>query len=534
MIGLRGRTRPLPLRSTAFLAAALLAATLRVAPAMADDGPAAIVQQAQWLEQRGQNEQAQELVRRAAQTQPGNELLALARAQAYLADKNPFWALKVLGEFIAQQPPACAARALAARIHVQEANLEQAEHVLDEPECERPEESKLRRLLLRTEIAELRGDRTEARRQVLLAEATNRRYAEDDRRLMRLSATYDPHHRPALGFKLDLGVGWASQAMASVPLDLATKSRHSGSALLGMDLQARWIPISWPAWRPVAEVELHLAQYLETPAKDLSSRQPILRLGLELGRGPRRLVVAYAADWVNLEGGNEYPYSSFAYSQAHRLEFRIELDPSMLAYGAFGRRRFWQAERSRVESEQGLSKTFVVSDTVRLTTAGAWRFYSADRSAYDQVGATLHTGLDVSLPKGFELREALALSAEFFPRSEGYFDPSHWQKRRDALVHVTVGLSAPETLGVRLGLLYGYTNRNSLANAYDFTDHRAILALTWQSDSDQLRVRRIPKTGRVSMPYPDDESQAGPKTKAAVIEVIEHDQAERRSTSCMK
>jgi hypothetical protein len=534
MIEVPGRTKAKRLPVARLLCAALVTPLLCTAPALADDNPQDIVAKAQWLEERGQSEQAQELLRRAAQGQPKSELIAMARAEAYLFVNNPFWALKVLGEFIVENPPACAARALAARVHVREANLEPAEQVLDAAECERVEASKLRILLLRTEIAELRQDRRLAKGLVLRARESTTRYAEDDRRLGRLVAKYDAANEPMLGFQIDLGAGWASHGTGTLPLDLPTPKKAAGSAFLGADLRVRLVPANWASWRPVAETELHLAQYLEAPASDLSFRQPLVRLGAEVGRGPRRVFFAYAADAINIDGGSQYSYGSFAYSQAHRLEYRILLDHSLRAYGSFGRRWFWQSDRTRLESEHGLSKAFAVSELVTLLTGIDGRVYKANDSAYDQVGATLRAGLNVAMPKGFELHESVSVSWDVFPRSAGYFDPKTLDYRRDTVVRLGVGLLLPETLGLRLGVAYGYANRDSSANPYDFSDHRGMLSATWQSDTDRLQVRRIPKSGRVVMPYPDDEPKGESRTATEVIQVIQKDETERRNTSCLK
>jgi hypothetical protein len=534
MIEVPGRTRARSLPFVRVCCAALFSQVLCTAPALADDRTEDLVAKAEWLERRGQNEQAQELLRRAAQGQPKSELVAMARAQAYLSAKNPFWALKVLGEFIAQSPPACASRALAAWIHIHQANLDPAEQILDATECEHAEESKLRILLLRTEIAELRRDRAEAKELLLRARGISTRYTEDDDRLVRLLAKYDAEHEPALAFKLELGAGWASRGIGTLPLDLSVPNRAAGSAFLGADLRTRLVAAGGASVRPVAEAELHLEQYLETPARDLSSRQPLVRFGAEIGRDPRRLFVAYAADFVNIDGGSQYSYGSFSYSQAHRLEYRIQLGRSLQTYGSFGRRWFWQSARSRLESELGLSKTFAVSDLVTLLTGFDWRVYKAEANPYDQVGATLRAGLDISLPKGFELHESVSVSEDVFPRSAGYFDPGTLDHRRDTLVRAAVGLLGPETLGVRVGVAYGYAKRDSSANPYDFSDNRGILSVTWQSDSDRLRVRRIPKAGRVAMPYPDDEPKSEARHDTDVIEVIRKEETERSNTSCMK
>lgn len=507
-------------------------AILWAAQATAEGDLSASIEKAEWLVQRGQNEQAVELLRRVAVANPGSEAVAMARAKAYVADKNPFWALKVLGEYILQYPPACAARAMAARVHIEEANLEPADRMLDAPACERAQESKLRFVLLQSELAELRGERGRVSAFVETADGIRRRYVEDDARLTRLLGRLDPYRQPAFVGQIDVGTGWASHGTTTLPIDLPTGHRQTGALLLGTDLAVRWIPIAGKAIRPVAEAELHLVQYLDAPEKDFSSRQPILRLGASFGRGPRRSFVAYATDWVILDGGARFPNDAFSYSNGHRLETRTEVGKSFVAHSAFGYRSFWQTERNRRESAIGMAKSFELSDQLRFTMGADSRVYFADRNAYDQVGATGSVGLHIALPKGFSLQESLAVGYDFFPRSAGYFAPS--DPRLDSIVRVNVGLSSPELLGLRFGLHYGFMQRESNAQAYDFTDHRGLLTVSWVTDSDRWRVERIAPSGRVTLPYPDDDVHHAAKTKSEIFEIIQRDESQRRGSSCMK
>jgi len=534
MFELRDRSRPPTLATRSILTAVGLLPLLCSARAVARDDTTAIVDKAHWLEGRGQLEQAKELLSRAAEQAPLDETIALARAEAYLLDKNPFWALKVLGELVKRDPMACSARALAARAHIQQANLEQAVQLLDAPGCERREEVRARFALLRLELAELQGERSNVNEQFKLGRAALTRYEEDDHRLSRLARRYDPWHEPTFAFKLELGAGWSSSGLGSVPLDLAQLRSQASSSLLGIDLDARVVPVRLPEWRPVFEVEAHVAQYLESETKALSTRQPLWRLGVEFGRGPRRLLLAYAGDFISLDGGSDYPNDSFLYASGHRLEYRIGLDRTFSVYGAFGRRQFWQSVRTRLEGEQGLVKSLSVSDTIGLTLGGSSHVYKAEHAAYDQFGAGINAALTFALPKGFELRESLRLGLDYFPRSGGYFEPATRDRRHDNQLRIGVGLSAPYVMGLRLGLSYGYVNRASNVDAFDFTDHRGIVTVTWQSDSDRLQVRSIPKAGRVPLPYPDDETQTGTGKQLEIVEAIRKDESQRQSTSCMK
>ncbi|HMA91729.1 MAG TPA: hypothetical protein VKP30_03540 [Polyangiaceae bacterium] len=492
-----------------------------------------VVRRAEWLTQRGLKAEARELVQRAAQQQPAVELLALALARAYLAEDNPFWAIRVLGDFVDRSPPACASRAMAARVHLQQANLDLAEQMLSEQQCQATNELGFRFHLLRIELAELQGDATRARKLVRVSRAFHRRYVEDDQRYARLKLRYDPDSEPAFAFKLGLSAGWASNGLSSVPLDLLPKQGASGSPLLGLELRTRWNLKRWSAVRLFAEGDFVATQYLDAPTKELSTRQPTLRLMALVGRGVPRLLIGYTADWVNLDGGDTYRHDSFTYSTAHHLEYRFDLGRSFFTHGQLGPRHYWESARNRFEVAQGLSKRVVLSDSLDLAIGALVHAYAAKERAYDQVGASVLSGLEIRMPNDFTLEEQLSLSQSVHPNSEGYFENSS-AVRRDTEVQVSVALATPELFGLRLFPSYALVHRDSSIDPYDFTDHRGLLTVSWQSDSDRIVVHRISPEGRVPLSYPDEASAGRASPTVDVVEAIRQDEAQRRNNSCAK
>jgi tetratricopeptide (TPR) repeat protein len=507
------------------LAKSALAQTLSTAQAS--------VERARQLEGHGHKDQARELLRRMAALQPNSELLALARADAYLNDKNPFWALKILSEFMAANPPACASRALAARIHIQQANLDQAEQLLDTPGCEQPQETKLRSLLLKAQIAELRGNRTAAEAQVKQAAALRHRYEEDDDQLQQLQAAYDPNRQPAVSWTLDLAGGGTSYGLAGVPVDLAAPRGLGGSTLLAVDLRVRAMFSQQTSLRTFADAELKATQLLATPNRSLSIRQPTVRVGLMLGRGQPRLLAAYAYDLVDIQGGSEGVPGPRIDSEGHRVEYQLTITPWATATGSVGGRLFDDPDRTRFESDHGIVANVNLAENVRLMLGASGHVYKAQRRVYDQAGAAGFLGLDVLVVKGFELRETLSLNGDVFPASRGFFDPLRNERREDLLVRVGTELWSPETHGLRFGAGYAYTNRNSTANDFDFADHRAMLHVQWQSDSEQLSTRRISKQGRIPIRYDDNDAKAATQP-IEVREILKQDETVRRSSSCLK
>lgn len=496
--------------------------------------PEATVERAGQLENRGHKDQARELLRRMATLQPKSELLALARADAYLNDKNPFWALKVLSEFMAAHPPACASHALAARIHIQQANLDQAEQLLDTPDCEQTQETKLRSLLLQAQIAELRGDRAAAEARVRQATGLSHRYEEDDDQLRRLVAVYDPYRQPAVSWTLDLAGGGTSHGLAGVPVDLVTPPNLSGSALLAVELRVRALFSQQTNFRTFADAELKATQLLATPNRSLSTRQPTLRVGLMIGRAQPSLVTAYAYDLVHIQGGDAGVAGPGIDSEGHRVEYRLRITPWATAAGSLGGRLFQDSDRTRFESDHGIIANVSLAENVRLMFGASGHVYKAQRRVYDQTGAAGFLGLDVSLQKGFELRETLSLGGDVYPASRGFFDPLHHEQREDLLMRVGTELWSPETHGLRFGMGYAYTNRNSTASDFDYADHRALLHVQWQSDSDQMKTRRITKQGRIPLHYDESDSKLASQPLVEVREILKQDETVRRGSSCLK
>jgi len=504
------------------------------APAQALSAAQDSVERARQLENHGHQDQARELLRRMAALQPKSELLALARADAYLNDKNPFWALKILSEFMAANPPACASRALAARIHIQQANLDQAEQLLDTRDCEQPEESKLRSLLLKAQIAELRGNRTAAEAQVKQAAALRHRYEEDDDLLQRLTAVYDPYRQPTVGWTLDLAGGGTSYGLAGVPVDMVAPRGLGGSALLAVELRVRAMFSQQTRLRTFADAELKATQLLATPNSSLSIRQPTVRVGLMLGRGQPNLVAAYAYDFVDIQGGGAGVPGPRIDSEGHRVEYQLRITPWATAAGSIGGRLFEDLDRTRFESDHGIVANLSLAENVRLMFGASGHVYKAQRRVYDQTGAAGFLGLDVSMTKGFELRETLSLTGDVYPASRGFFEPLRNEQREDLLVRVGAELWSPETHGLRFAMGYAYTNRNSTANDFDYADHRAMLHLQWQSDSDQMSTRRISKQGRIPIHYDDSDAKPATQPAVEVREILKQDETIRRSSSCLK
>jgi len=176
-----------------------------------------------------------------------------------------------------------------------------------------------------------------------------------------------------------------------------------------------------------------------------------------------------------------------------------------------------------------------LSDTLHLMPGVSSRFYDAHNAAYDSVGATGLARLNIAMPGGWELRETFSLSGDRYPNSAGYFRGSRGRDRRDTLVRTGAELWTPSFLsGLRAGLEYEYTSRDSTADAYSFHDHRSLLHLVWRYDSDQLAVSVVPRENRVPMNHGVAEVEEEDGSKMEIRELMRQDEAVQRSSSCLK
>ncbi|MFW5741489.1 MAG: tetratricopeptide repeat protein, partial [Myxococcota bacterium] len=160
-----------------------LVAGAALAEPPAPSSPEQALQQAEELRAKGDLDAAIDVLKQGMKSFPEHERLRHALSLAYLEDDNEFWALKVLREYEQEHPPACNTRALQAWIHIQQANMDLAEEILDIPGCDRPPQVLARHLLLRAHLqAQLDNDQEAAQLTDEAREAG--RYYEEDKALL--------------------------------------------------------------------------------------------------------------------------------------------------------------------------------------------------------------------------------------------------------------------------------------------------------------------------------------------------------------
>ncbi len=490
------------------------------------------LEQAAALRVRGDVRGAIAMLKDAVRSNPDDQRLRQALAMAYVEDNNVFWALKVLGEYADTHPPACEARALMAWIHLSQANLALADELSSVEGCESPPETHARLLLVRSRIAEQRGDRVQAADLADQARRSPRLYEEDLALLDALRTRDDPGHLPLVSWRVDLAAGWTSNGLAGSPVDPVDADEAASTALLSADARLRLVVPAARTIRPVLDVQLRAIEQTDEAVRLLSYRQPALRPGLMFGGGLPRLALLYGFDAVQIEGSDRYDQGPLWYSEAHRVDYELEATEYLFAFGGGGKRTYREAGRTRWEAEQGLAVSSSLGRGHRLSLGASARWNRARNQAYDQYGGTGLAQLLLALPLRFEGRLNVAVSFDDYPASAGYFAGAEERARTDWLVRVKPGLWTPSRSGVRLGVDYDWTRRNSSAQAYSYTDHRVLLHVTWALDSDRTGVEVVPASGRERMRYGVGEAGKVGEEELRIRDLMRQDESVKRGSSC--
>lgn len=494
--------------------------------------PGAALEEGAKLRESGDVKEAIRVLKEGMEAFPDHERIRHALALAYLEAENEFWALKVLREYEQDHPPACNTRAFEAWIHIQQANFDLAEEILDTPGCETPSYAAARQTLLRAHMAAQKGDHGAAKKHMEQARGAERYYEEDKALLDALSARYDPGRMPVASWRIDLAAGWTSNGLAGSPQDPADIGTDTQSSLIQLDARLRVVVPASRMIRPVIEGQVRTVDLLAHTVRPLSYRQPSLRPGLLIGDTTPRLLLTYGVDAVQMMGGDRYEEGPLWFSQGHRFDYELEATDYLFAFGGGGHRTYREAGRTRWEAEQGLALGLPLSDDLRLMAGASARWYRAENEAYDADGATVLGQLQTKLPASLEGRLNASLSYDDYMNSHGYFPGARGDKRRDLQVRIKPGLWSPSWSGLRIGLDYEYSHRSSTAENYAFGDNRVLLHAVWVMDGDRFGANVIPAEGRE--PLPHGVAASGQLADDVRIrDLMQQDEAVKRGSSCL-
>ena len=515
----------------------LLATTVSAVAASAaavDDGDTsnstAVLAQAQQLRSAGQLQAAIDTLAEAYEQLPRDEQIVVALAQAYLADDNQMWAIRTLARHLDYEKSACSARSLLAWIYLSAGMTEAADEILAFQGCDSPPAEHTRWLLVQAYAAHLRDQPDGVRERLEQARRSGAIYAEDETLLATLSRIYEPGRTPVATGQVELGAGWTSNGLAGSPVDQASAG-SAPSGVLEVDARLRLTVPTRGLLKPLAEGRMQATELTASEAHDLSFRTATGRAGFGYGDA-RRLELLYGGELTQIAAGDRYQAGPLWFSEAHRMEYELELGPSAVLFGATGRRRFRDRGRTRWELEQGVAWAVSTSWGAAVLGGISGRIHEAENDAYDRRGATFILQLKQPILQLFELRLGATTSADVYPHSKGYFTAGDWL-RRDQELRLRAGAWLPRRSSVMAGLTYELTHRESSADDYAFSDHRLLVKLRFSSDSDQVRRRVVSTRGRVELEIRGLDASGG-EDASEIRELIQQDESVRGSSTCLK
>ena len=514
--------------------ACVLWSLAQAAPLPADEGcteKACILDRAGGLLAAGDAEGALGLLKDAVGRSPLDGDLVVALGAAYLKAGNAFWAIRTLSQRVADAPDDCAARAWLAWAYLGQAGLDAAMEASELPQCPPPDRARL--AMVRALVAGARGDRDRAVAAIREARASAQMWPSDRLAFTRVTRTALPDSLPELAWRLEVGAGYTSNALLGSPTDPASGSVLEGRTALSQgDLWLRFAPWVHTWVRPALEIQAKATGFLADSVRGLSWFDLTGRLGVSVGKVLPRVLLAWRPEWLLLSQGDRYDEGPVWYFAAHRAEVEFEAAPWLVVFAGAGHRQFRETARTRFEADLGLGGRAGLAPPLTLLWAFTGRVYRANASAWNLWGASALLSLQGRLPHGLLAKAGLSGSVDAYPDSAGY---GPWggnpDSRRDVLLKPGLSIWSPSWAGVRVGVQYDFSWRDSTLAAYDFEDHRATVRLVWTGDAEVLVPG--PGTGKpiLDLPWGGGGVDEGMER---IQDLLRQDEQVQRSSSCVQ
>ena len=499
------------------------------AGAQTSELPDDVGRQSRSLLARGQDRQAIDLLKQAIARSSLDKSLRLLLARAYLDDGNDFWAIRTLNAAAEAFPDDCTIALWQAWIQIRQGELERAREELSTA-CTAWAPDQARRALLSAMLEKQAGAPLAAQANLDQAAAERFAYPEDRAAISRLRTTVDPGFIPPLSGRLDLAAGFTGNALAGSPVDPTTQGNSTSSPMLAASAFVR-LASPHRSWiRPAVDVEARGLGFSADVGRDLSYMMLDARPEIIVGGAGPRMTLAYRYESLLLAGGDRYGKGPIWFFDAHRGEWELEILRVLTFFGGAGRRTFREQGRTRFELDGGVGSGLPVGSRVHLVAALTGRYHDASNDAWDLYGASLLTSAEVRLPRRWSLRAGMLASADRYPRSAGYFDAAAPTKaRHDLLFKISASAFAPPLAdGVKLGVTYEFSRRDSSATPYSYDDHRILARAIWSFAIDPWLPHAATPVGHVPLDYGLADAEAGER----VQDLLRQDEAAQRSSSC--
>jgi len=485
--------------------------------------------QARCLTDRGDHQQAIELLKPLRAEEPDDGPLARALALAYLGAGNQVWATRALLDQLAAAPDDLETRTWAVWLLIRQGDLEQARVLLAaaEPPAAGPLAERV--ALLEVVLTRLeQGDAQAAESLAAVAARDGEMFPEDADLYedLRSELVGDPGQPIKLRVLLD--GGYTTNATQSAPQDTGAGRAQTGAAVTSLDVVLRVEPWTSPLLRPLGEVRAKGFTPFGADVADLSYLNLGARVGGEIGRaGELRARLLYGYELFGLLDGGWY-------MTAHRGELELDLLPWLQVFGGAGRRIFAHLPRTRTEMDVGAALVFPLPGGWNLTGIVAARMQLARHEAYDDRGLTGLLRLRVPLPQDFMIKLLVMGLHDVYPSSAEYYDSA--RRRRDFLLKTEIGPWSPSFHGLRIGVTYTLAHRMSTIDQgldnFDYTDHRFLLELRFETSFDPTLPGEA-SVGDAHQPLPWGVGGEDDSGLDRVQDLLRQEDSARRGSMCV-
>lgn len=240
------------------------------------------------------------LLKKALAASPRSRELTLLLIQAYMTDNNDLWALRTAAEWREQHPDDCETASWVAWIFVKQGSLDEARGELSSSTCWQSPPLRTRRFLILAFVERYAGDDLAARAHLEAARSSKRAFAEDRAAIASVTGR-DPGFVPPLAGRLDMALGYATNARAGSPVDPAARGDARDTAVARLRVAA---PVN-RLMHPMLEFDIRSLAYSASAGRDLSYLLLGGRPGIALGWLPR-VLLAYHNESLLLAGGDRY------------------------------------------------------------------------------------------------------------------------------------------------------------------------------------------------------------------------------------
>lgn len=478
-----------------------------------------------------QTDDALSLLKEGVAQFPDDRDLRLMLGIGYLENGNYFWAIRNFTDIISINPEDCEARAWLGWVYLKQAALDIATDAIEDTNCHGPDKGRL--ALVRTMIAAARNDDNATLDAFLAARAADALWPADREALTKIMRMVLPEMLPELSWRLEVVTGYTTNALLGSPTDPSSGDvLDSSSAFFNADLWLRFAPFLHEYIRPDIELQIKGISFFNKDVRGLSWADLTGRVGMFIGRLLPRVLIAFRPEWLLLEQGDVYEEGPVWYFDAHRGEVEIEVASWMVVFAGGGRRTFRDMSRSRWEVDLGVGGRADFGNRAVFLWAITGRKYFANSPAWSLWGGSAIAALQTKLPRDFMLKTGISVAVDWYPDSAGYVPWGASEDARfDVLLKPSVSIWSPSWGGVRLGLQYDISWRDSTLYAYDFLDNRITVRLTYAGDSEVIRPRAANEIPLMDLPWTTGiESNDIDR----VQDLLRRDEQVQRSSSCVQ